>query len=161
MYCDQCGAELRNQQQFCHSCGKSFATKVPPVAPERRGRVSGNLKTLGILWMVYSAFHLIPGMFFATLLPFGMARHAAFGWGPQHFLPGAIVGSVGAFFFFTSILGVIAGWGLLERKPWARTLAIFFGIFALFNFPFGTALGIYTLWVLGSSDAGREYQQAA
>jgi len=44
--------------------------------------------------------------------------------------------------------GLLAGYGLLTRKPWARVLAIVVGILSLLNFPIGTAIGIYTLWVL-------------
>jgi hypothetical protein len=42
---------------------------------------------------------------------------------------------------------MIAGAGLLLGKPWALTLALVMGCFKLFSFPFGTALGIYTIWV--------------
>jgi hypothetical protein len=44
--------------------------------------------------------------------------------------------------------GLLAGYGLLTRKPWARVLAIVVGILNLVNFPVGTAIGLYTLWVL-------------
>ncbi len=43
---------------------------------------------------------------------------------------------------------LIAAWGLLERRPWGRILALIVGVLALIHIPFGTALGIYTLWVL-------------
>lgn len=36
-------------------------------------------------------------------------------------------------------------------------LGIVIGILALVRFPFGTALGIYTLWVLAPNPSGREY----
>lgn len=55
---------------------------------------------------------------------------------------------VGLTFLVAAVLGFVAGWGLLERAPWARTLAIVLGIIALVDVPLGTALGIYTLWVL-------------
>jgi hypothetical protein len=43
----------------------------------------------------------------------------------------------------------IAGWKLLERRPWARTLAIVVAIVALPNPILGTVLGIlYTLGVV-------------
>ena len=42
----------------------------------------------------------------------------------------------------------VAGWGLLKRKSWSRILTIILGILNLVGFPLGTALGIYTLWVL-------------
>src|SRR4029077_12691821 len=48
--------------------------------------------------------------------------------------------------------GIIGGWGLLAQKQWARVLVIVLGILHLVNFPFGTALGVYTLWVLLSKE---------
>jgi hypothetical protein len=59
------------------------------------------------------------------------------------------------------ILGIVTGWGLLERRPWARTLAIVLGVFRLFDMPFGTALGIYTLWVLLPASSEQEYRRMA
>ena len=43
---------------------------------------------------------------------------------------------------------LIAGVGLLYFKPWARVLTIILSVIHLFSVPFGTALGIYGLWVL-------------
>lgn len=42
---------------------------------------------------------------------------------------------------------LISGFGLYNNKGWARGLALIIGILALFNFPIGTAMGIYTIWV--------------
>jgi hypothetical protein len=50
-------------------------------------------------------------------------------------------------------LGFVAGWGLLERRQWARSLAIVVAIIAILNPILGTVLGIYTLWVLLPLDA--------
>lgn len=157
MYCDQCGAQLQDQQSFCHSCGKSFA---PPAIPARRGRVAGNLRVLGILWIVYSVVHLVPAFFLAAVLPAGVPwAHSAAFRGDVIF--GSFFGLLGGFLLIAALLGIIAGWGLLERKLWARTMAIVFGCIALLNIPFGTALGIYTLWVLASSESDREYRATA
>ena len=61
----------------------------------------------------------------------------------------AIVGPAVAFFLvLTSLPGIIGGIGLLKWKGWARVLVIILAILDLFNIPIGTALGIYTLWVL-------------
>ena len=46
-----------------------------------------------------------------------------------------------------SVPSIIAGIGLLNYKSWALTFALILGCLKLFSFPFGTALGIYTLWV--------------
>ena len=55
-----------------------------------------------------------------------------------------------------AIPGLVAGAGLLARKSWARILAIVVGILGLVNFPIGTAIGVYTLFVL-MQDAAAEY----
>jgi hypothetical protein len=75
--------------------------------------------------------------------------------------------SIGPFFMFMAgamlcilgVGGVCVGWALIDRRPWARIVAIVLGVLSLFHFPVGTALGIYTLWVLLSNDAELQYQQ--
>lgn len=47
-----------------------------------------------------------------------------------------------------SLPGVIAGFGLLRFRPWARLLMIVLSALNLLSIPIGTALGIYGLWVL-------------
>ena len=58
-----------------------------------------------------------------------------------------------------AVIGFIVGFGLMERRPWARSLAIILGVLALFHPLLGTLLGIYTLWVLGPSLSGAEYDR--
>jgi hypothetical protein len=43
---------------------------------------------------------------------------------------------------------VVVGVPLRRRQPWARLLALMLGSVDLLLLPFGTALGIYALWVL-------------
>ena len=57
-----------------------------------------------------------------------------------------------------AVLGFIAGWGMLRREPWARIVALVLGFISLFNIPFGTAIGVYTMWVLLPSQAEQEYE---
>ena len=47
-----------------------------------------------------------------------------------------------------AVPGVVAGVGLLMRWSWARILAIIVAILGLMNFPIGTVIGVYALWVL-------------
>jgi ABC-type glycerol-3-phosphate transport system permease component len=71
------------------------------------------------------------------------------------------------FLTIAAVLGVIAfasiltGWGLLKVRPWGRMLALVMGFIALLHPPFGTALGIYTLYVLLPGPAGEEYDRMA
>jgi hypothetical protein len=61
----------------------------------------------------------------------------------------ALVGTlIGGFILLLSIPGLIGGIGLLYRKEWARILVIILGFLNLLNIPFGTILGIYTIWAL-------------
>jgi hypothetical protein len=66
--------------------------------------------------------------------------------GLQDTLPFSI-GSV-CFFLPGVIAYLLAGWGLLNYKNWARILAIIVAIFNLILFPIGTAIGIYTLVIM-------------
>jgi hypothetical protein len=62
---------------------------------------------------------------------------------------------------FAAALALLSGYSLLTRRPWGRVLAIIAAILALIKFPLGTALGIYTLWVLAPGASGLEYDAIA
>jgi hypothetical protein len=51
-----------------------------------------------------------------------------------------------------TIPAIVVGIGLLNFRPWARSLGAIIAILELVNFPLGTALGIYALWVLLSAE---------
>jgi MFS family permease len=55
---------------------------------------------------------------------------------------------IGVFLAVISAPGIIAGWGLLSYRKWARIFTIVLGILNLPGFPVGTILGVYTLIVL-------------
>jgi hypothetical protein len=123
-----------------------------------KGRIAGHVRLLGILWLASAAVHLIPGFF---LLAF-------FHRGSGGILPpeaplfiNGLLHMVGVFLLGMAVASLLAGWGLLERQPWARTLAIVLACFSLIKIPFGTALGIYTLWVLLPAASEEEYRQIA
>jgi ABC-type spermidine/putrescine transport system permease subunit II len=81
-----------------------------------------------------------------------------FGWGAWDggFLDAIIPVAITSLAIST-VLGGLAGYGLNARQPWARTVAIIAAIWALIHPVPGTALGIYTLWVLAPAASGREY----
>ncbi len=63
-----------------------------------------------------------------------------------------IIGSLVVMAF--GVLGIVVGIKLSEYRSWARVVQIIFGVFQLFNFPLGTAFGIYCLWAM-FNDEGR------
>lgn len=177
MYCSNCGAAVQAGMKFCNACGRpveAAAQAVPmsaAVAPlpssapstgaltpaKARMRLDKHLKLLGILWIVTSLMRLIPGI----ILFFFKNLFSGFMPGPARmfFLP--IAGLIGAMLVATSLAGLAAGIGLLERRTWARVLAIVLGIIHMIHFPFGTALGVYTLWVLMPNECQQEYLRMA
>ena len=54
-------------------------------------------------------------------------------------------------FFFQLLFtmpSLIAGFGLLKRKEWAKTATIIAGVLSAMSFPMGTAVSVYTFWFL-------------
>ena len=157
MYCVRCGAALQQGQSFCSGCGNPASPLHHPPMPlmPARSRLAGHMRMLAILWFALSAFRMLPGlaiivMFGSGFIPPGM---------PDFVLP--IVQTIGYILMGFAAVGLVAGWGLLERQPWARTLTIILGVVGLFEPPFGTALGIYTLWVLLPAQSEEEFRQIA
>ena len=62
----------------------------------------------------------------------------------------AAIGATAFLFLLTpiSVAGIIGGIGLLKRRSWARILLLIVSVLQLLDIPLGTALGIYTIWVL-------------
>ena len=69
--------------------------------------------------------------------------------------------AVGLLLAALALPGLAAGYGLVTRKPWARVLAIVVGILGVLNFPIGTAIGLYSLWVLFPSRAADYFDTPA
>lgn len=47
-----------------------------------------------------------------------------------------------------SVLGIVGGIGVLNRREWARILLLVISFFMLVRVPLGTILGVYSIWVL-------------
>src|SRR5581483_10744448 len=156
MFCDQCGAALASGQQYCSRCGKVIVGKIETY---RRTRVQEHIRLVGILWLAYSAFNAIGGVVLVvlanTLFRHVMSREQALWLHP-------FLTFIGGLVILKAVAGFFAGWGLLQREPWGRMVALVMGFIALFtNIPLGTALGIYTLWVLLPSQSDDEYRVLA
>jgi len=136
--------------------------------PPAQGRVRRHIHRLATLWVVNGVLRLIGvtwfmlfgSMFFPGMLWWVGPRSWPLGpgWGFDSLFPGSLF-SLAIFLGFFGVLHLVLAWGLFERQPWARALGLVLGILALLRFPFGTALGIYTLWVLASEESAREYNQ--
>ncbi len=151
MFCDSCGSPLSDSATFCSRCGKPLR----PAGSVAQGRVTGHIKVLGILWLAMAGLRLIPGF---VLVGLGSSR--LFPPDVPPFVT-AFVPTLGMLFLIGAGISGAIGAGLLMRQPWARIAAIVVGALSLMDIPFGTALGIYTLWVLAPSECEREYRSFA
>ncbi|PYU32247.1 MAG: hypothetical protein DMG28_12555 [Acidobacteria bacterium] len=160
MFCDRCGTELQPGQRFCGSCGKPVGAAVVPPAPS--GRVARHLHLLAVLWFAASAINLIGAVavFIVANTLFGHSIRFENALPMQGFLQ-TLLCSVAGLLFLKAVAGFAAAWGLLERQPWARVLTLVLGFVSLIHIPFGTALGIYTIWVLLPAQADEEYRRLA
>ncbi len=187
MVCPACGASIVDGVRFCARCGTAVAASPlhqpqPPAyssAPTPlaahyaapftpRPRVQRNLQAVSVLWFVYAAYRVFEGLvgiFFLhaftthSFLPGFPFNHAVLASGPQWLA--AVVPVIAAYTIVSVALSVIAGWSLLTRRSWGRTLAIIVAILSLLKFPFGTALGIYTLWVMAPAASALEWDAIA
>jgi hypothetical protein len=104
-----------------------------------------HIQLLGILHLVYSGLGIFVAVAVFSIL-------VGVGWISQDETAMGVLSTIGIlvaiFFAVLAIPGIIAGIGLLKFQSWARILAIIIGCLELFHFPLGTALGVYTLWVL-------------
>lgn len=168
MFCDKCGTPISSGAQFCSSCGKAVGASpigAPPVVarPVSDGRVQRHIQLLASLWLANGILRfvevgsiLIAGQMLPFLMNWGMGGRFM-NW-PFSFLPFGLYSIAGLFAFF-GILHLLLAWGLFQREPWARPLGLVIGFLALLRPPFGTALGIYTIWVLLPEHAAQEYER--
>ncbi len=157
MFCSACGAQIQPPASICPNCQRPIPLVMAPALP---GRLDRHLRTVGILWIIAGALFVIPGFVLMTLS--GVVRLSI----PAtetvgRFIAPLVLSIIGGSLFLVAAAGILVGWGLLKLQPWARMAAIILAIVSLLHPPFGTALGIYTLWVLLSDQGGMEYERLA
>lgn len=116
-----------------------------------------HVKVLAFLYIIFGALGTLFGLGMMALLSFiGVAGAAS---DPDAWMAMPILGITGAalgvFILILSLPGVIAGFGLLKYRPWARILTIVLSALNLMNIPFGTIVGVYGLWVMLSDEGSR------
>jgi hypothetical protein len=116
-----------------------------------------HIQLLGILNIIWGCFSLMAALI--IMLIFGgavgiigmVSRHE-----PDATIAIPIVSLIGGILFFllliASLPAIVTGIGLLRMASWSRIVAIILSALHLFSVPFGTALGVYGLWVLLSRE---------
>lgn len=113
-------------------------------------------KLVGVLNIVWGLMGITGGVIggFVLFLPAILARSGYLDRVPRHEADTlmAILGGLAMLILFIALLvslpSLIGGIGLLKGRWWARTLILVLSFIHLLEFPLGTALGIYGIYVL-------------
>jgi len=169
VFCQYCGTQLDDAVQFCTSCGRARVGSAPATAIRTPAqKLNNHLKILGVLWIVYSLFGILMGMwslvagqYILPMMTQSIPPSPEMNLAPFLFFMRAVY----AFSFFFSLIlgtvGLVAAWAFIQRKPWGRMAGLIAAFACLISIPFGTALAIYTLVVLLPGDAAQNYRQIA
>jgi hypothetical protein len=111
-----------------------------------------HIRLVGWLHVIGGGIFIALAVFLASVLGLiGVASGAA--------ESAAILVLVGTFlavlFSLLALPSLLGGWGLLKGKGWARVLVIVLSFLNLANFPLGTLMGGYSLWVLLNDESRR------
>ncbi|MCL4538641.1 MAG: hypothetical protein M1378_03435 [Bacteroidetes bacterium] len=103
-----------------------------------------HLNLLGMLYIVLGLFHIV-SLSIAALFLFGFDR---FSFPIEAGFVRVVIALVFGFIIVVSLVGIVAGIGLMKGQKWAEGVALVLGFILLINVPLGTLLGLYTIWVL-------------
>lgn len=119
-----------------------------------------HIDVLGWLHLVWGAFGLLTG--FSLLILAVGARQAMLGdtYGRSEPTAVFLLLSVGGLLMAGGIVSATTGWFLRLIHGRARLAALMLAVPNLIFVPFGTALGVYTFWVLLNNDARRVFGHA-
>jgi len=125
--------------------------------------MTSHVRILAILQIVYASFGLLLGLGVGLLFG-GIATVVGFSAPPSDSLVAvpilATIGGVAAsIIIMLSLPRLIAGIGLLKYQQWGRILTFVVSVLGMVDFPVGTGLGIYALWVLLHRDTMPLFQE--
>ena len=100
------------------------------------------------------------GLFFVALLFVLLTSIGAITHDPEAmYILWLLLPPIGFLLGLLCILGIIGGIGLFSRRRWARILVLILSAIDLFNFPIGTAVGIYSIWVLVQHETAQLFEK--
>lgn len=116
-----------------------------------------HVSILGVLYIVFGCLGILAALAFLLLFGgaagiVGMVAREEPDAAVAVPILGGIAVVVSAVLAVLSIPGLVVGIGLTKFRRWARVGGLVLSVLNLLNFPLGTVLGAYGLWVLLSKD---------
>lgn len=122
-----------------------------------------HIELAGLLHLLWGAIAVLLGVSVLLLAAGAIAIAAA----DMHEAPDVAAALTAAGLTATAIVLLVggaanawAGIGLRRHRPAARIMALGLALLNLFVLPFGTALGVYTFWVLLNHEARARFEAA-
>lgn len=117
-----------------------------------------HVTVLGVLHIAWGAL----GLLTALVVTIAMVGAGIIAADPDAMTVLSIVAtSIGFAIVLPSLPGLVGGIGVIKYQPWARIVLLVVGFLNLLLIPFGTILGIYTIWVLMHGDVKRMFESKA
>jgi len=116
--------------------------------------MENHIRALGIVFVVFGIMGFLGASIVAIIfIGGGLAGEIV----TDEPIVSLIIGSFGivivSIILIFSIPKVIVGYGLIKGCSWSYLFGIIISIISLFDLPFGTAAGIYGLWVLTKEES--------
>lgn len=117
-----------------------------------------HITILGVLHIAWGAL----GVLAAMIVFIAVVGGGVLSGDPEALAITSLVGtSIATFLFLPSLPGLIGGIGIFKYRQWARITLLVVGFINLIIVPFGTILGIYTIWVLMNIEVKEMFDKRA
>ncbi len=114
-----------------------------------------HVQLLGILNIVWGGLYLFGALVIMLIFGGVAGLVGAVSHDPDAYIAIPILtflgGALALLLLLLSVPSIVTGVGLLKLTPWSRILGIVVSALHILSIPFGTALGVYGLWVLLSN----------
>ena len=117
--------------------------------------IQSHKHTLGILHVVYGSLIVVSFIFIGSIISAvfpiiskSIAEEAGSDADEILFLVSSLIRTIFILLLiFSALPSIIAGIGLINQKSWGVIIGLIAGCISIFSFPFGTAVGVYSIYV--------------